>query len=90
MAKINLRRIATEETSLLCHSFHLLRRDGQVNFYKPKAMKTYSVSAETTYRVFKNWIVEAKDKKSSLIKFRDLANIGNKTKLKILKITAHS
>ena len=49
-------------------------------------MKTYSVSAETSTRILKNWIVEAKDKNDALYAFRNKANLGNR-KISHLKIT---
>jgi len=49
-------------------------------------MKTYIIDAETSLRILKNWIIEARDKTESLAVFKDKANIGS-TKILRLKIT---
>lgn len=49
-------------------------------------MKTYSISAETSTRILKNWNFETKDKSDALEQFKSKANIGEKTKLRNLKI----
>ena len=49
-------------------------------------MKTYSISAETSTRILKNWKIQAKDKTDALEQFKIKANIGEKTKLRNLKI----
>lgn len=49
-------------------------------------MKEYSISCETSVRILKNWIVNAKNEIEALIEFRKVAPIGEKTKLKNLKI----
>ena len=48
--------------------------------------KTYIVSAETSSRILKNWIVTAVSKKQALIVFKEAANISEKSKLRHLKI----
>lgn len=48
--------------------------------------KTYIVSAETSSRILKNWIVTALSKKQALIVFKEAANISEKSKLRHLKI----
>jgi len=49
-------------------------------------MKTYNISAETPTRILKNWKIEAKDKTDALEVFKRKANIGERTKLRNLKI----
>jgi len=49
-------------------------------------MNTYSISGETSVRILKNWIVEAKDKDEALEVFKKKANIGI-CKISHLKIT---
>ena len=49
-------------------------------------MKTYSVSAETSTRILKNWIVEAKDKDDAFDVFKNKSNLGC-GKISNLKIT---
>lgn len=34
-------------------------------------MKTYSISAETSTRIFKKWLIEAKNEKSAILLFAD-------------------
>lgn len=51
-----------------------------------KVMKEYNISAETSTRILKNWNFKAKDKSDALEQFKQKANIGEKTKLKHLKI----
>lgn len=49
-------------------------------------MKNYSISAETSTRVLKNWNFNAPNKNDALTQFKQKANIGEKTKLRNLKI----
>lgn len=49
-------------------------------------MKEYNISTETSTRIFKNWKIQAKDKTDALGQFKTKANIGEKTKLRNLKI----
>ena len=49
-------------------------------------MKTYSVSGETSGRILKNWIVEAKDETEAEEGFRNKAKLGSR-KISHLKIT---
>ena len=49
-------------------------------------MKEYNISTETSTRIFKNWKIQAKDKTDALEQFKTKANIGEKTKLRNLKI----
>ena len=51
-----------------------------------RVMKEYNISTETSTRIFKNWKIQAKDKTDALEQFETKANIGEKTKLKNLKI----
>ena len=49
-------------------------------------MKEYNISAETSTRILKDWKIQAKDKTDALELFKTKANIGERTKLKHLKI----
>lgn len=51
-----------------------------------RVMKEYNISAETSTRILKNWKIQAKDKSDALEQFKQKANIGEKTKLRNLKI----
>jgi len=65
--------------------FYPCKNDIFINTYELK-MKTYIIDAETSLRILKNWIIEARDKTESLAVFKDKANIGS-TKILRLKIT---
>lgn len=53
---------------------------------KRRFMKIYNISAETSTRILKDWKIDAINKADALEQFKQKANIGERTKLRNLKI----